>query len=338
MARRSIAALASIILALTGLAVSVALAIDHLGPVPAYCAEGGCATVRESAWSHPLGIPTPLIGAGFFAIMLALIAVAPRGAAVRRGLAIAGGLAAIGFIVIQGAVIGAWCELCLVVDGAAIALAGLALARSITPVRRAGAAVIGGLAVAAIAAPIAIAGVRSPDGVPAPVVAATLPDVIAREQVPGVVTIVEFMDFECPHCRRMHGRLAAAIEKGARPVRLVRKMVPLNIHPGALAAALAWCAADAQGKGDAMADALIAAHPSTLTARGCERIAEMLGLDLVAYRATYAAKTTQARVEADLDAAKAAGVKYLPTIYVGSSAFMGAGATEAELIAAIQDA
>ena len=43
----------------------------------------GCATVRASAWSHPLGIPMPAIGIAFFAAMIVLAFVAAAAAAHR---------------------------------------------------------------------------------------------------------------------------------------------------------------------------------------------------------------------------------------------------------------
>jgi len=335
--RPRVALAATIVLALTGLAVSVALAIDYLGPAPAYCAETGCATVRASSWAHPLGIPTPIIGAAFFAITLALIAVAPRSGA-RRAWSIGGGVIALGLIAVQGFVIGAWCKLCLIVDGATVALAALALATALPQVQRRGGALIAALAAAAIAGPIAIVAIEGAPAPLAPVVATTLPDVVAREQVAGELTIVEFVDFECPFCRALHGRLAAALRRASRPVRIVRKMVPLHAHAHAMPAAIAWCGADAQGRGDAMADALIAADPSELTPEGCERIAARIGLDLDSYRRTCAAPSTRARIEADTADARGAGVKMLPTVYVGATAFAGASATEDDLVAALRGA
>src|SRR5688572_12819067 len=337
------ALVATVILALVGLAVSVALAIDYLGPVPAYCAEGGCATVRASAWSHPLGVPLPLIGAGFFAVTLGLAALAPR-STLRRAWAIAGGAAAIGFIAIQGVAIGAWCKLCLIVDGAALALAALALAAPLPAVvARRGRAALGALAAGALAAPIALAVLDPAAPPPAPVAVVALPAAVtgepaAAEVDPDAVTIVEFVDFERPFCRALHGRLADAIAGAARPVRVVRKMVPLAAHPNAMTAALAWCSADALGRGDAMADALMAAPVHELTAEGCERLAARLGLDLEQYRALCKAPATRARIQADVAAAKAAGVRALPTVYIGSTRFTGAGASADQLAAAITGA
>lgn len=327
-------------LALVGLAVSTALAIDYLGPAPAYCAEGGCATVRASTWSHPLGIPTPLLGAGFFATMLVLLAIAPRATRVRRVVAVGGAAIAIALIALQGAVIGAWCKLCLIVDTSAIALAVVTVAGAIDAgIKRRGAVAIAAFGLAAAGAPIAIA-VIAPAAPPVKTVTTTaaVPDVIAHDQVAGAVTIVEFIDFECPYCRALSARLATAVEKCGRPVRIVRKMVPIAAHAHAMPAAIAWCGAEAQGKGEAMAEALLAADPDTLTPEGCEQIAAKLGLDLARYRATCAAPETTARIAADRAAAKSLGVKYLPTLMIGKTTFSGAAATEDELVAAIKGA
>jgi len=192
-----------------------------------------------------------------------------------------------------------------------------------------------------IAAPallVALYVVHARSAPPDMTVAGTVPDVVAAEQVPGTVTVVDFVDFECPFCRAMDARLRAAIERAGVPVRVVRKMVPLPMHHGAMPAALAWCCADAQGRGDAMADALIAADPAELTVEGCERIAATVGCDLDRYRSDRAARATQARVDADAAAARAAGIVRLPTIYVGEEAFVGAAATPEQLTAAIRRA
>src|SRR5689334_19561249 len=103
--------------ALAGLAAtSIALA-DARAPAPAFCATSGCATVRASAWSHPLDIPLPALGLAFFAIALVLAVAGPRVTRLRRVVALAGGAAALGLVAIQGLVLGAWCRSCLLVDG-----------------------------------------------------------------------------------------------------------------------------------------------------------------------------------------------------------------------------
>src|SRR5262245_12254874 len=210
----------SIGLALVGLAVSTALAIDYLGPAPAYCAETGCATVRASTWSHPLGIPMPLFGAAFFATMLVLLAIAPRATRARKVVAAGAAATAIALIVLQGAVIGAWCKLCMIVDTSTLALAVVTFAGTIeAPLRRRAATfAIAALGAVAIAAPIAIGVIAPGEAPPAKTVTtARVQDVVAHDQIAGAVTIVEFMDFECPFCRAMAARLATAVEKCGRP-------------------------------------------------------------------------------------------------------------------------
>src|SRR5215471_12266119 len=94
----------------------------------------------------------------------------------------------------------------------------------------------------------------------------SLPPPIAAEmqKTPrGQATVVEYVDFECPFCRRLDDVLAPVLAKYPGRVRVVRKHVPLTkIHPHAEAAARASVCAEAQGQGDAMADALFRAPPS----------------------------------------------------------------------------
>ncbi|HET9988647.1 MAG TPA: vitamin K epoxide reductase family protein, partial [Kofleriaceae bacterium] len=76
--------LAAFVLSVAGFGASLASLIDYRAPT--FCAESGCDIVRASAWSHPLGIPMPLVGLAFFAGMIALSFVArPR---LRRLLAV----------------------------------------------------------------------------------------------------------------------------------------------------------------------------------------------------------------------------------------------------------
>ncbi|HEY6175800.1 MAG TPA: vitamin K epoxide reductase family protein, partial [Kofleriaceae bacterium] len=236
--KRSVAALA---LAVVGLAASLASLVDYLGASPAFCAETGCATVRESAWSHPLGVPMPALGVAFFAAAIGLGFVeAPR---LRRTLAVLGALGAVLLIGVQAFAIGAWCKLCLVADVAALghAIAVLSGVRSLRlSIGRAGAAMSG---LAAAVAGLAL-WTRAP--VPeAPPPSSNLPGFVETAQVPGVATVVEVVDFECPFCRRMQERLVNAVAHVQAPVRVVRKMLPLKIHPHSMPAALAYCCADA---------------------------------------------------------------------------------------------
>ncbi|MEZ4398859.1 MAG: vitamin K epoxide reductase family protein [Kofleriaceae bacterium] len=325
-----------------GLVASAALLVDSLAAAPTFCAEGGCAVVRASGWARPLGVPMPTIGLGFFALVLALTLAGPRAARARTAMAVVGGVGALGLVTLQGAVIGAWCRYCLVADGAALALAAaILLGDAPRWPRRRGATWVGAAAMVALAigVPVHQRDARRPAAVTTARADAALPPVIARAQRPGVVTVVDFVDFECPYCRVLHGRLVEAMARAGVPTRVVRKMTPLvRLHPGAMAAAIAWCCAERQGRGDAMADALIAAPPADLTDAGCERLAAGLGLDLARYRVDAADPAIRARIDADLADARAVGARALPTLYIGGEVVVGAGATVDDLVASLRRA
>lgn len=323
--------LAAVAFAVIGLGASIASLIDYLGTSPTFCAETGCATVRESAWAHPLGIPMPVIGVAFFvaAVVLGFVE-APR---LRRALAIGGALGAVFLIGVQAFAIGAWCKLCMVADPAAIAY---------------GAAVIGGAkalrlsfarAIAALAAVLITVGMlalwtgrSAPE--PAPLLPPGTPAFVEQAQVPGEATVVEVVDFECPHCRRMQERLTSALARVPTPIRVVRKMLPLKGHPHAMPAALAYCCADAQGKGEEMAAALFTARPEEMTPEGCEKLAAQVGCDVERYRRDL--PQAEVRVAAEMAEMRAAGIHRLPTLFIGGERVVGAGNSTEELTAMLE--
>jgi uncharacterized membrane protein len=330
--RRPWLAVTALGIAVIGLAASIASLIDYLGASPTFCAETGCASVRESAWSHPLGIPMPVLGIAFFAAALALGFV--RAPQPRRALALTGAVGAAALIAVQAFEIGAWCKLCLVADLAALghAIAVLAGAGALRLSAARGVAAASGL-VAAIAG---LALWTRVEPVPPPAPTDGLPAFVQAAQAPGVANLVEVVDFECPFCRRLQSQLTTALAQARTPVRMVRKMLPLPGHHHALPAAIAYCCADAQGKGDAMADALFAAPADQLTPEGCELLAAGVGCDLERYRRDLPA--AKARVAAEMGEVRAAGIHALPTLFIGSERIEGASASADELTALIHRA
>jgi protein-disulfide isomerase len=318
------ATIGALVAIVAGLVASLALANDYLFS-PAFCASTGCDAVRASSWSHPLGIPMPVIGAAYFVAMFVLLMIdRPR---LRRGFAVAGALGAVGLIAVQGLVIGAWCKLCLIVDPAVILLAVCVLAGAELRRFRLGAVFATATTVAVAFAGFAMA---TESTAPAPAPAAYVAPKGDK------VTIVEMLDFECPYCRAMNKRIEAAIAQTTTPVEIVRKMVPLTMHKNAMPAALAWCCADAQGKGNEMASALFAAEPSTLTTEGCASIAAQLGCDMTRYEADMAA--AHERVAKDLREATAIDALRLPTVFIGNERITGLTRSTEELVAAIERA
>ncbi len=336
----------ALVLSFVGFGASLASLVDFMSPEPTFCAASGCATVRASAWAHPLGVPMPVLGLGFFAIMIVLAFVErPR---LRGVLAVAGGVWAIALIALQAFVIGAWCKLCMIADpiAIAVALAVVAGAGVMRPrwwlVAVAVPAIIAlplGVAVVddtTTAPPTVSAGAAGAAGARAP---AEVPAVVAAAQQPGVTTVVDFIDFECPFCRRLAPKLDAAlaeVHESNVPVQVIRKMVPLAQHRHAMTAALAWCCAEAQGKGDEMAAALFAAPPDQLTPEGCEQLAVQVGCDRSRYEQTLADPAIRERIAHDTADAQAAGVQSFPTVFINTTRFAGSDHDTPELVAALQ--
>jgi len=315
---------------LVGLALSSILLVDYLQPQPVFCTGGGgCDVVRESRWSSFFGVPTPVFGILFYVVALALSLIPARRLLVAW--AGAGAAAAVGFIALQLFVIKALCPFCIAADGAAIVLFLLVLADRDDPAPVSGQArgTVLALAVVAAVLPFGLEKVLAKSAAPAPqaraAIAPAYPDSVAREQKPGWITIVEFVDFECPYCRRLHQEIKKAVEEFAGPVRVVRKHNPLSGHENAMPAARAACCGAEQEKGEEMAEALFSAPPDEIDAAGCEKIAEKLGLDLEKYRACIASRRPDERIAADQAEAAAAGIADVaPVFWVGNQKFEGA--------------
>ncbi len=310
------------------LAASAVLLVDYLRHAPVFCdGGGGCGSVRKSALAYPVaGIPLPVFGmGGLLAVALASLVPGRRARIVQAALATGGAIIALGLIGWQLAN-RTICPYCVTVDAAMVVIAGLSVLRALRrwdpPLGRVETALAVGTMVLGVAAPIALGFALKPKPVPD-----GIPDVIAHElaKTPrGRVLVVDFVDFECPFCRMTHKELAPLLAANASKVHVVRKNVPLRMHPHALDAAKAACCAEELGKGDAMADALVAAPVEELTPKGCEGIAAAQGIDLDRFRACVTAPETEARVKMDQETFRAARGHGLPTIWIGTQKLEGA--------------
>lgn len=315
-------------LCIAAVAASAMLLVDYVRPAPVFCDEGGgCSVIRRTVYAHPAGIPTPVFGiSGFLAVALAACLPGRRARVAQAALAGIGGAAALFFIGVQLS-LQHICPYCMIVDNAALLVLGLSVARVVRdwdPPEARGPLFTGsGLLVAAIGLPLGV-GMTRP--LPPPPDVPPLPAVIAEEidKTPkGQVTVVDFVDFECPFCRATHAELAPLLAEYEGKVRVVRKNVPLRMHPHAMDAARAACCGELLGKGDAMADALASVPPTELTPEGCEKIAESLGLDVDRYRACVKDPETDARIRADGETFRAAAGRGLPMLYIGEQRLVG---------------
>jgi len=305
---------------LVAVGVSTALIIDYLRPLPAFCDIGsGCDQVRASPYSRPLGIPLPFLGlAGFGGIMALSWSRQPWALRLARILSVGGGIGGALLLLTQALALHVFCRLCLAVDIAAV-VAGLCSALFAVPRAPAVDAahdphrflwpLTTGMA---LVVPIGWSILQPSPAVPAE---------IAALWVPGKINVVEFADFECPFCRKLHPDMARLLDEYEGRVHFVRLNMPLSQHPQARTAAKAYCCAEDQGQGPPMADALFQAD--NLSPEACEKIAASLGLSLDQYRACVKSAATDARIDDQMKRVRAAGLGGLPTVWIGSQVIVG---------------
>ncbi|HEY3358561.1 MAG TPA: DsbA family protein [Polyangia bacterium] len=160
------------------------------------------------------------------------------------------------------------------------------------------------------------------------------PDLSATYQIPvgsspvrgaatALITIVAFMDYQCPYCGRAEATLADLRTRFGKDLRIVCKHNPLAFHSHAALAAEAALAARAQGRFWQMHDKLFA-NQAALERADLERYATEIGLDLRRFRAALDARTYKAAVEADQQLAQRFGARGTPTFYVNGRVLLGA--------------
>jgi predicted DsbA family dithiol-disulfide isomerase len=142
----------------------------------------------------------------------------------------------------------------------------------------------------------------------------TLPPQVPTYWVPGKVTIVEAVDFQCPHCRQLHRLMRQFLRDQGEGIRLVRVMAPMAKNPHARDAARAYLCAKAQGKGEEMAQALFAVDD--LSPESCERLAVSLGLSQKEFRACVADEQIDRQLDANLAWVMPVAPRGLPCVWV----------------------
>jgi NhaA family Na+:H+ antiporter len=131
----------------------------------------------------------------------------------------------------------------------------------------------------------------------------------------GPRTLLLYGDYEDPHSRDAY-RTAQMLEAGRTPFRLAYRHLPLSdLHPNALAAAVAAEAAHDQGRFWDMHDALFTGQ-STLDRETLRAYAAALGLDMERFNREFASDDQLARITTDVRGALEAGVKGTPALFV----------------------
>lgn len=131
------------------------------------------------------------------------------------------------------------------------------------------------------------------------------------------VTIVEFMDFQCPFCARFHAPILETLKAYPDKVNYIVKSYPLPFHPQAKPAAKAALAAGEQGKYWEMVDALLE-NGGALGEQKFEELAGKLGLDVKRFMSDYKNKDAQWEdyIQKDMSLAGQVDARGTPTFYI----------------------
>lgn len=350
-------ALGLLVTAIAGAGASIYLTVQH------YVANSGghsicnvnatfnCDTVNTSTWSELAGVPIALFGLGFYAAMGYLawrrMGVEKRGGAGVMAIGGLVGLATSVFLAYQSSLLGVWCLFCVSTYGANLLLAiGSALEAKDGGafsgkelVTDGGAAVAMGLATFIVGVvvyqtqtqtgPTAAGGSAGGSGLaglyeqPAGkiVLDGTEP---VRGPAAAKYTLVEWADYECPHC----GKTAPEMEKLVKEnpdLKMLFKHYPISgicnqfvqgdRHLNACNAAAAAECARQQGKFYELSDAMFA-NQEYLAPSDIMFIAREKGLDVAALEACLAKPEAMDAVRADVAAGGTAQIEGTPSIFV----------------------
>ncbi len=138
------------------------------------------------------------------------------------------------------------------------------------------------------------------------------------------VTLVEYGDFECPHCGQAEPVIRELVQTFGHDLRFVFRHLPLSdVHEHAALAAEAAEAAGAQGRFWEMHDILYP-HQDALTVADLREYSRQLGLDQDRFLEDLDSRRFAPRVARDVQSADLSGVAGTPTFFINGRRHYGA--------------
>jgi protein-disulfide isomerase len=151
------------------------------------------------------------------------------------------------------------------------------------------------------------------------------------------VSMVEYGDFECPHCAAAHLVIKPVLERMGTRLRFAYRHMPLTqVHPNAELAAEAAEAAGAQGKFWQMHDALFE-HQDELSPDLLPALAQGLGLDMKRLVEDLNSRRYRDKVRQDFMGAVRSGAAGTPTFFINGERYEGAY-DEVSMVEALDEA
>ena len=147
------------------------------------------------------------------------------------------------------------------------------------------------------------------------------PDDHALGSETAPVTLVEYGDYECPHCGAAHPIVKRVLRRVGRDVRFVFRNFPLGeMHPHAVQAAEAAEAAGLQDEFWPMHDQLFE-HQDALEREDLVGYAKELGLDSARFERDLDRDAIEERVRSDFASGVRSGVNGTPTFFINGTRF-----------------
>jgi protein-disulfide isomerase/uncharacterized membrane protein len=329
------------------------------------CASGAafsCADAANSWLASIAGLPIAALGEAFYAAAIVAVLIARAKPAMSRDLAdvfVLGGLAATVYSVFLGVMsaveLGKLCPLCVGLYAINVGLFAVALfthpagpkagfrtslgapktgAFWLT-IGLVGAAAIGTQAVYSSRANDALALAKQKKKTKRPPVKVDieLGESPGRGPANAPVVLVEFSDFECPHCKRLSQALKDAAAREPELFRYHFKHYPMDascndgldgvMHKRACAAAVAMVCAQRQGRAWQMHDRLFL-NQRALGPAQIETYALSIGIDIEGFRACQKDKSALEAVRRDIAQGDRLGVQGTPTWFANGMREMGA--------------
>jgi protein-disulfide isomerase len=167
-------------------------------------------------------------------------------------------------------------------------------------------------------------------------------DELFRGNKNGVITIVEYSDFECPFCRRGYQTVLELLKKFDGKIRFVYKHLPLNFHPNAMPASQYYEALRIQN-----GDLAIKFHDELYENQGkikngesyFKEVAKKLGADMKKLEKDIKSSEVEKRIQEDMDEAGKFGFSGTPGFLVNGVPVRGAYPTShfEEIIKKLQE-
>jgi len=337
--------------AVIAIGVSFYLGNQHYVDGPALCDAGdlfSCSTVTTSKYSEIAGVPIAFLGAGYYLAMLFLAFSSTKEEYSEvPNLLTAGGVFSVLYSIVLAYLskveVGAWCLFCICLYGLnAIGLLGAILLRKQVASTRgmfSGKAFGNGTLIFVLTVVVSMsvfAGGKRTTMVTSSSV--SIQDITEELSTPlsfdgseprlgssnATIQLVEFADFECPHCAMVAPILKRLVEKNPT-ISLRFKQYPLSnicnpnvqrlAHENACSAASATECAHRQGEFWEM-NRLIFKNQNYLSRRDIDFIGEQVGLDMEQFATCMEDPSILAGITSDINAANKVGVSGTPSIFI----------------------